>query len=252
MSCDHSEELLHAYLDGETDLTLGAGIERSLRECPDCARSALRHQALRSAMKSGSLAFAAPDRLRRRVRSALREEGRRLAPKRSIPWRWLAIAAPAAAAVVVAILLVRPGGGPGAADDFMTQELVSAHIRSMMADHLTDVVSTDQHTVKPWFNGRLDFSPDVTDLAEKGYPLAGGRLDYAGNRPVAALVYRRRQHVINVFLWPVAEGDAAHELQQTSRRGYNLIRWSQSGLVHTAVSDLNAAELRVFVDELRR
>jgi len=251
VSCDHSEELLHAYLDGETDLTLGAGIERSLRECPQCSRSFLNHQKLRSAMRSGSLAFSAPKALRARVRRALRDERREHLPRWSISRLWIAIAVPAAAVFVVALLLLRPAAGPGPADDLLVQELVADHIRSQMADHLTDVASTNQHTVKPWFDGRLDFSPEVRDLAEQGYPLVGGRLDYAGNRALAALVYRRRQHVINLFVWPAADGGATAVLE-ASRRGYNVIRWSRSGFVLTAVSDLNTAELRAFVEEMRQ
>jgi anti-sigma factor RsiW len=251
VSCDHSEELLHAYLDGETDLTLGAGIERSLRECPECSRSFLRHQRLRTAMKQGSLAFPAPAALRGRVRRAVRDEARELAPSRPAARRWIvaAFAVPSAAILVVGLLLLRPAPAP--AGDLLSDELVADHIRSLMADHLTDVVSTDQHTVKPWFDGRLDFAPDVRDLAEQGYPLVGGRLDYAGNRALAALVYRRRQHVINLFVWPAAEGGATPE-PEAARRGYNVVRWNRSGFAHTAVSDLNAAELRAFADEMAR
>jgi anti-sigma factor RsiW len=135
--------------------------------------------------------------------------------------------------------------------DLLNQEIVSAHVRSLMADHLTDVPSSDQHTVKPWFNGRLDFSPEVRDLSGDGYPLVGGRLDYLSRRGVAVLVYQRRQHSINVFVWPEQDG---HRLApgETSVRGYNLIRWSRSGTSYSAVSDLNLAELREFVRDLQR
>ncbi len=251
MSCDHSKELLSASIDGEADPAAGAAVERTLRECPDCSRTLRNHQVLRSAMKSGSLAFRAPAGLEARVRRALRDERRTDASRRWTARRWLTVALPAAAVLVTGLLFLRPAIGPVPAGDLLSEELVADHIRSLMADHLTDVASTDQHTVKPWFDGRLDFSPDVRDLAEKGYPLVGGRLDYAGSRALAALVYRRRGHVINLFVWPAAGSDAA-PAPEAARRGYNVIRWTRAGFSHAAVSDLNSTELREFADALSR
>jgi anti-sigma factor RsiW len=257
VSCNHSEDLLNAYLDGETDPAAGAGVEKTLRECPECARSFRNHQALRTSIKSGSLAFRAPAGLEARVRRALRDERRAAtSPRWNWTWRrWLAIALPVAAVLVFGLLLLRPAFGP--AGGLLSEELVVDHIRSLQADHLSDVASTDQHTVKPWFDGRLDFSPDVRDLAQQGYPLVGGRLDYAGHRALAALVYQRRQHVINLFVWPADGADAASApktapVVEPARRGYNVIRWTRAGFVHAAVSDLNATELREFADTLSR
>jgi anti-sigma factor RsiW len=255
VACNHSEEQLNAWFDGETDPAVRAGIERTLRECPDCSRTLRNHEALRGAMRSGSLAFPAPAGLEARVRRALRDETRAAATPRWTMRSWFTVALPAAAVLIVGLLLLRPAFGPAGA--LLSEELVADHIRSLQADHLTDVASTDQHTVKPWFDGRLDFSPDVRDLAAQGFPLVGGRLDYAGHRALAALVYQRRQHVINLFVWPV-EGDDAAPMPETppvvepARRGYNVIRWTRAGFVHAAVSDLNVDELRQFAETLSR
>ena len=129
--------------------------------------------------------------------------------------------------------------------DRLQAELVGSHVRALMVSHLTDVASSDQHTVKPWFQGKIDYSPSVKDLAQDGFPLVGGRLDYVGGKPVAALVYRRNGHMINLFVWPES---AVISRSVSTQEGYNVVRWNQDGMMYSAVSDLNLKELRAFCE----
>jgi len=134
----------------------------------------------------------------------------------------------------------RPG-----ADEFLATQLIASHVRSLMANHLTDVASSDQHTVKPWLDAKLDFAPPVVDLSSEGFPLVGGRLDYLDNRPVAALVYQRRKHFINLFVWP-GETGAARPTMAMSHEGYQLLHWADPDFNYWAVSDVNANDLQTF------
>jgi len=202
---------------------------------------------LRSLMHYESLYFRPPANLRKRIRSASRDDARIERRLSVASWRWLAAAASVVLMAIATLTFVqRPKGL--SAEDLIAQEVVSNHVRSLMEPHhAVDVPSSDQHTVKPWFNGKLDFSPPVENPADQGFPLVGGRLDYLGARSVAALVYQRNQHYINLFAWP---SNDAHEMAEklAKRQGYNLIHWDQSGMEYWAISDLNEAELRQFAE----
>lgn len=228
MSCPECEELLGVYLDGELDPLRSADMEAHLLACQACASAMERQSALKQLFVQAPY-YRAPDQLRRSVtpRKAFR-----------LP-QWLPIAA-AVAVLGVVLWRVGPAASPG-----VERELVAAHVRSLQANHLMDVVSTDRHTVKPWFAGKLDFAPVVEDLSQQGFPLEGGRLDYLNGRPVAALVYKRRQHTINVFTWPGPAGDSTPRLE--SLQGYNVAHWTHGGMEWWAVSDLSGDELRLFV-----
>jgi anti-sigma factor RsiW len=250
MSCDDLQELIHGYVDGELDLVRSLEMERHLQECPACAAVHERLRAVRSAMSSSY--FQPPPGLENRIRFQLRAAAKaeRSARRFPIAWQWAA----AAALVVLAVALtwqfaiMRQRNGATA---LLAQQVLAGHVRSLMASHLTDVASTDQHTVKPWFAGKLDFSPAVADFSDRGFALVGGRLDYLENRPVAALVYQRRKHVINVFIWP-APDRADSPIEATSYQGYQLLHWTRSHMNHWAVSDLNAQELTQLADWLRK
>ena len=192
---------------------------------------------------------AAPAGLAERIAADLRAAAApaAVAPTRARRWRrWLDAALVFGAGAATAWLVLARVALPGPADA-IGDEITASHVRSLMAAHLTDVASTDRHTVKPWFAGKLDFSPPVTDLAAQGYALAGGRLDVIGGRPVAALVYQERQHVINLFVWPAPAGRTSAQ----TRQGYSLVGWAQGGMQFWAVSDASAPDLQAFAQALR-
>ena len=229
MNCGEAEELLGAFFDDELDLVNSVAIEKHLAECLSCTAALERQRALRSVIRTHAPYYPAPPELRHRVAAVRRERGIRFMPQ-------LALAAAALLAVAV-VWKVVPPSRPA-----MEDEVVSAHVRSLLANHLMDVPSTDRHTVKPWFAGKLDFAPEVVDRAAEGFTLEGGRLDYLNGRPVAALIYKRRLHTINVFTWP-ASGEEGVKLD--SRQGFNVAHWKHAGMEWWAVSDLSGAELEL-------
>jgi anti-sigma factor RsiW len=238
------EAQLDAYLDGELAAMDARELETHIAQCRECARFRDGRLRLRAAITARVPAFPASDALRARVRAGIETAARAPAPHRlSLRGLWRPLALAASLAVVALgswnLSLRR------AANETLADDVLASHIRSLMPGHLTDVLSSDQHTVKPWFNGRLDFSPPVYDFAARGYPLLGGRLDYVDGRSVAALAYGRRQHVINVFLWPARRGPRGAPLTR-DRQGYHLLHWTTADYTYWVVSDLGPAELRDF------
>jgi anti-sigma factor RsiW len=246
LNCREMQTLSHGYVDGELDLMKSLEIEQHLQECPECARAHASLQAIRAAIKDSDLYSRTPPGLAKRVRSSVRRASHEDRTSRLRPGPLLAVAASlalitAAGWGLARVRLARPD------DAFLTQELVASHVRSQMhPSHRFDVESSDAHTVKPWFEGKLDFSPPVKDLASRGFPLVGGRLDYLHNRAVAALVYQRRKHSINLFIWPSSPGDEDAPPKAT-RQGFHMIRWTSPAMTFWAVSDLNEVELQEFV-----
>ena len=265
MNCEEATKLMDGYLDGELDPITSQTIEQHLRDCRNCDQAYKTHGSLIRAIGNATPYYKAPAELRERIQSSLREEiaerpmrdvGRDAQPlfPRKQPelrtilsgasWNWLALAATILLAAIIGWNLLPRLQRPGA-DQFLATQLIASHVRSLMANHLTDVASSDQHTVKPWLDTKLDFAPAVADLASEGFPLVGGRLDYLDNRPVAALVYQRRKHFINLFVWPV-ESNAAKGTETISRQGYQLLHWADSDFNYWAVSDVNANDLQTF------
>ena len=245
MSCSQAQSL-HGYFDGELDAVRAAEFEAHLQACPACAQALAAQQGLRRVLGAADLYAKAPASLRARVRAELPPSPAARAPRAA---RWRSLAA-AASLVLVSFGLWRtvPAWRDDVAERELARQVLDAHLRSLQLTHLTDVASTDQHTVKPWFVGKLDFAPAVVDLASEGFPLVGGRLDVVGGQPVAALVYARRKHVINVFVWPSEKSDAA--LRSGAEREYTWIRWTRSGMRFWAVSDVAAADLEEFARRL--
>ena len=245
MACELTHTNLHGYIDGELDAARAAEFERHLETCRECNAGLASMESLRSALQHSGLYERAPESLRHKVRAGIKAASAAETSARvTVPaWGWLAVAA--------AILLVasvswfafpsRFGLNPAPAE-VTAAEIVDAHVRSLQPGHLTDVVSTDQHTVKPWFNGKLDFVPPVKDYADEGFPLIGGRLDVLMGRSVAVMVYGRRKHIINVFAWPTKEPDLSLHASNV-HQGYQWVHWRHQGMEYCAVSDVSAPDI---------
>ncbi|SDP18013.1 anti-sigma factor [Afipia sp. GAS231] len=243
MTCDEAEILLQALIDGELDAGHARDVENHVESCPRCAAMLKDYREMSLAMADAGVRYTAPAALRARIEAAL-PQPRQLQSRRGV-LRGFAMgsAVSALAATGLVAIVLRH-------DDMerIQSEVVSAHLRSLQAGHLTDVISTDQHTVKPWFNGRLDVSPPVIDLTTQGFTLIGGRLDYVDTRAIGAVVYRRRQHIINLFVSQTASTEHRTARIETIQ-GFNIRHWSDRGLNYWAVSDLAKDELADFGDK---
>ncbi len=245
MNCHEAQDMIHAYVDNELDLVRTLDIEEHIRDCTACAAAHRNVVALRSSIRDGSLYFRAPLSLEQRIRSNVRQK---TMTRRTWLRNWAAAAAAIALIATTSWLVTRRLGGGD--DRRLASEVASAHVRSLMADHLWDIKSTDQHTVKPWFEGKLDFAPDVQDFKSESFPLEGARLDYLAGRPVAALVYKYQKHYINLFIWPAA-GQWDQAEVGASHQGYILLHWIHAGMNYWAVSDTSDDTLRRFSSIVR-
>lgn len=255
MNCEECREFIDAYIDNELDATATIVVRRHLRECAACTQFLEARKGLHALLAKPELSFEVPDSLRTRVLSALpvapakpKGHSDRSRKRIVIPWFSVPLALAAVLAIVFGLALLKSGWIPGRPGDrTLVAQVISGHVRSLLATHLLDVVSTDQHTVKPWFAGKLEFSPPVQDFAQRGFDLIGGRLDYLNNREVAVLVYRRNKHIINLFIWPLNPGHTG-PVQGFSENGYNVLHWERSGFSFWAVSDVRMEDLRAFAD----
>jgi anti-sigma factor RsiW len=249
MNCEESRLLLHGYLDGELDPSRSLEFESHLRGCERCQAEFRKYKTLGSAIRGSGEYFRAPENLRARIISEVRGFDRPPAPRQRNLARWQVLAG-SIAAILVASFGLNAIMARRSTESIIAQEVVASHARSLMANHLVDVVSSDRHTVKPWLDKNLDFAPTVEDFAPRGFALFGGRLDYLDHRQVAALVYRHRQHVVNLFIWPAGDaGDSGpHWL---TRQGYNIAYWTESGMNYWVISDADQSGLSDFVQMVR-
>jgi len=262
VDCDDVRSLLDAYADNELDLMTSLSIQKHLQTCLNCQpiyQNRLTLQAHLTA-ESSNLYFQAPAAVQTRLMLAFQAADRPVKPPNSfltadrpLNRPWIGLLAVAGMLVIVGgimiIVLVRGGSAPGTLD-LVAQQVLTSHIRSLMANHLTDVTSTDQHTVKPWFDGKLDYVPPVIDLTGQGFPLLGGRLDYLDSMSVAALVYGSDKHLINVFVWPTTQTPQS-VTTTNSPQGYHLIHWTQGQMNYWVISDVEESKLGLFVSMLR-
>jgi mycothiol system anti-sigma-R factor len=265
VNCDEIKNLMDAYLDGELDPVTSQKVEQHLRDCRKCEQAYEVETAMAHAISQAAPYYKAPLELRERIQLSLREAigattsrrvaGAGLFPVRrheaarrgvlfEMPWNWLALAAAIVLGAIIGSTLLPRLQQPGS-DQFLATQLIANHVRSLMADHLTDVASSDQHTVKPWLDTKLDFAAPVLDLSGEGFPLVGGRLDYLDNHSAAALVYQRRKHFINLFIWPTTPANSKTQTTM-AREGYHLVHWTDGDFTYWAVSDVNISDLQNF------
>jgi anti-sigma factor RsiW len=249
MICEETHIMLHALIDSELDAGHARDVETHVASCPRCAAQLRDYRGMHEAMSTPGMRYQAPESLRARIATAL-PTATLPAPRAIVygrrPWfKGFAMGSVVSTALAACLVLfvVHTEG-----DQRIVGDVVSAHLRSLQGDHLIDVVSTDQHTVKPWFNGRLDVAPPVIDLTPQGFTLIGGRLDYIDGRPVAAIVYKRRAHVINLFVSQTAGSGSGASMEKL--QGFTVWSWAWSDLSFRAVSDINGEELQEFGDKL--
>jgi len=254
VTCEISQALLHGYLDGELDPIRAEEFERHLESCSPCIAQLEEQESLRASLRAAKLYERAPAGLAKKIQRQIANTE----TESDYQWTWVPIFRWIAASAVIVLLMAITyfgaqrilSGKPGVEQTAMMSEVIDAHVRSLQPGHLTDVLSTDQHTVKPWFNGKLDYVPPVKDLAENGFPLVGGRLDVLDGRSVAVLVYGRRKHYISVFVWPAAANDSSIPATGT-RNGF---QWNYSrahGMEFCAISDVSATDLHDLAELLQ-
>jgi anti-sigma factor RsiW len=253
MTCEETRLLVHALIDGELDAGHAREVEAHLASCPACAKHLYDYRVMRQALAAPELRHQAPAALRARIEGKLPARPA-VAPSRRSLLKGMAMGSVLSGALAASLAVLVLGRQE---DQRILGDVVSAHLRSLQGEHLIDVQSSDQHTVKPWFNGRLEVAPPVIDLTAQGFTLIGGRLDYIDGRPVAAIVYKRRAHVINLFVAPVATLISGQQILGPERRasieqvqGFNIWRWTRSDLGFWAASDINAEELQEFGEKL--
>jgi anti-sigma factor RsiW len=249
MNCRECHDFIDAYIDNELDVATVIMVKQHLRECSHCRQLLESRKLVGTLLSDPEVRFEVPDSLRAKIESALPAATvakRGFGRSSTVPWFSVPLALAAAFVVMLGLVYLYQGTTTGHSDgEALAKEVISNHVRSLLATHLLDVPSTDQHTVKPWFDGKLKFAPPVQDFSDRGFRLIGGRLDYLNGREVAALVYQRNKHLINLFIWP-SESGSNTTTQSFVKDGYNVLHWDRDGFEFWAVSDVNPADLKAF------
>ena len=250
MNCHECYDYIDAYIDNELDVAATILVKQHLRDCSRCQQLLEARKAVVALLDNPQVRFEVPDSLLGKIQSVLpvarSDVKQRFGSRFFNPWFTVPLALAATIAVMLGLVFLNQGGMfDRSRGNALAQDVISSHVRSLLATHLLDVPSTDQHTVKPWFDGKLKFSPPVRDFADQGFRLIGGRLDYINGREVAALVYQRRLHVVNLFIWPLESG-RNKAAESFTKDGYNVSHWDRDGFEFWAVSDVNADDLRAF------
>lgn len=253
MRCADCRDLLNVYFDGELMPEEASAVRDHVAQCSDCTRALESLTTTSRLLQQGLVQYPAPDVLKARIRNALVQPdsyGAQKSRPASSVLRWIELAAAGIVIAIASSAATFAAVHQSAGTQSVADEVLTSHVRSLMPGHLIDIASSNQHNVKPWFNGRIDLSPPVPGLDSAGFPLVGGRLDYMGGHPVAAVVYSRRQHIINVYSWPDAGGDRQASLR--TARGYHIVNWRANNIAFWVVSDLNSPELSAFASLFRR
>jgi anti-sigma factor RsiW len=252
-TCPNWSVALHGYIDDELDAAHAFAFEQHVATCAECTAELARYREMKMLLSKEEVRWPVPYGLRAKIREVIdaetfvplrpnhigtRTRSQTLLRLFDLVRQWSFVPSLAALSAALFLVITLP-----VQKNPLQEQLLSSHVRSLLVNHLTDVATSDQHTVKPWFNGKIDFSPPVVDLATEGFPLVGGRVDYVGNRVVAVLVYRRHGHVINLFIWP---SSLSESVSASERDGYNFLSWSKDGLIYWAVSDTAAGDIDKF------
>ena len=248
MDCAQTRAHIECHADGELDPIASASVESHLHGCVACRHAMDGLVSLRALIREEVPYHRAPASLRQGIRARL--DSADASAKVSRTWweQWLRPVALVAVTAVVTWIAASQQTPPSRDERVVAREVIASYARSALTGHHSDIASSERHTVKPWLSSKLDFSPPVTDLTDAGFPLAGGRLDYVDSRPVAVLVYHRRQHLIDVFIWPGTQAPRVPPSLALSERGYQVIHWAQDGMTFWAISDLNAPEMKTFTE----
>lgn len=247
MECSKIQSFIDGYFDSELDLTKSLEIEEHIKNCENCSAILNNYKMLHNAFRDKSFYYNAPPSLKNKIASESDKQTNKPIFKTKSIFNWRNTSFALTALLIISVILIINLNNNSISGD-ISDQIVNSHLRSLASGSLTDVLSTDKHTVKPWFNGKINFSPPVSDLSSKGFPLIGGRIDYLNLKPAAVLVYRYNKHIINLYIF-LNDKSINVNREISSHSGYNIIHWVKDGMDYRAISDLNIEKLKIFNEE---